>query len=97
MRNGILVEEGAPQDIISKHEADSLESAFLTLCSYQDTNEVPKVYFYINIINTFFKIILVLITYFIFILLTIIILLLVITIINIYYNIILICVARIIK
>lgn len=54
MRNGILVEEGAPQDIISKYEADSLESAFLTLCAYQDTNELPTVYFDTNIINTFF-------------------------------------------
>jgi len=46
MRNGVLVEEGAPQDLISKYEADSLESAFLTLCSYQDTNEVPTVRLY---------------------------------------------------
>jgi len=46
MRNGVLVEEGAPQDIISKYEADSLESAFLTICSYQDTNEDPTVRLY---------------------------------------------------
>ncbi|XP_060879231.1 ABC transporter G family member 23-like isoform X2 [Metopolophium dirhodum] len=41
MRNGVLVEEGAPKDIISKYGADSLESAFLTLCSKQDANEAP--------------------------------------------------------
>lgn len=46
MRNGVLVEEAAPQDIISKYGADSMESAFLTLCSYQDTNEVPTVRLY---------------------------------------------------
>lgn len=49
MRNGVLIEEGAPKDIISKHGADSLESAFLTLCSYQDTNETPIVYSDVNI------------------------------------------------
>jgi len=53
MRNGVLVEEGAPQDIISKYGADSLESAFLTLCSYQDTNKAPTVYFDVNIISFF--------------------------------------------
>eukprot|EP00102_Acyrthosiphon_pisum_P025305 XP_016662515.1 PREDICTED: ABC transporter G family member 23-like isoform X2 [Acyrthosiphon pisum] len=45
MRNGVLVEEGAPEHIISKYGADSLESAFLTLCSNQDVNEAPIVYF----------------------------------------------------
>ncbi|XP_016664258.1 ABC transporter G family member 20 [Acyrthosiphon pisum] len=45
MRNGVLVEEGAPEDIISKYGADSLESAFLTICSNQDLNEAPIVYF----------------------------------------------------
>jgi len=44
MRNGVLVEEGSPQEIIFKYEADSLESAFLTLCSYQDSNLAPKVF-----------------------------------------------------
>ncbi|KAE9545466.1 hypothetical protein AGLY_001009 [Aphis glycines] len=52
MRNGVLVEEGSPQEIIFKYEADSLESAFLTLCSHQDSNLAPKV-FDINI-NYFF-------------------------------------------
>jgi hypothetical protein len=32
MRNGILLAEGAPQDILSKCEVDSLEDAFLQLC-----------------------------------------------------------------
>lgn len=40
MRNGVLIEEGSPQYILSKYETESLESAFLTLCSYQDTNKV---------------------------------------------------------
>jgi len=53
MRNGVLVEEGAPEDIISKYRADSLESAFLTLCSNQDTNEASSVDFDVNI-NSFF-------------------------------------------
>jgi len=52
MRNGVLVDEGSPQEIMFKYEADSLESAFLKLCSYQDSNEAPKV-FDINI-NYFF-------------------------------------------
>lgn len=52
MRNGVLVEEGSPQEIIFKYEADSLESAFLTLCSHQDSNLAPEV-FDINI-NYFF-------------------------------------------
>lgn len=43
MRNGVLVEEGSPQEIIFKYEADSLESAFLTLCSHQDSNLAPKI------------------------------------------------------
>lgn len=53
MRNGVLVEEGAPEDIISKYGADSLETAFLTLCSNQDANKAPLVYFDVNI-NSFF-------------------------------------------
>lgn len=44
MRNGVLVEEGSPQEIIFKYEADSLESAFLTLCSHQDSNLATKVF-----------------------------------------------------
>ncbi|XP_060841435.1 ABC transporter G family member 23-like isoform X1 [Rhopalosiphum padi] len=43
MRNGVLVDEGSPQEIMFKYEADSLESAFLKLCSYQDSNEAPKI------------------------------------------------------
>lgn len=40
MRNGVLVEEGSPQDILIKYNKDSLESAFLTLCYNQDTEKV---------------------------------------------------------
>lgn len=32
MRNGILLAEDAPQNILSKFEVDSLEDAFLQLC-----------------------------------------------------------------
>lgn len=32
MRNGILLAEDAPQDILSRFEVDSLEDAFLQLC-----------------------------------------------------------------
>lgn len=40
MRNGILVEEGTPQNILKKHKTESLESAFLTLCFEQESNKV---------------------------------------------------------
>uniref|UniRef100_A0A2H8TY93 ABC transporter G family member 23 n=1 Tax=Melanaphis sacchari TaxID=742174 RepID=A0A2H8TY93_9HEMI len=43
MRNGVLVDEGSPQEIMFKYTAESLESAFLILCSDQDSNEVPKI------------------------------------------------------
>jgi hypothetical protein len=32
MRNGILLAEDTPQNILTKYEADSLEDAFLQLC-----------------------------------------------------------------
>lgn len=32
MRNGILLEEGSPEDILLKYNSESLESAFLTIC-----------------------------------------------------------------
>jgi len=40
MRNGILVEEGSPRDILTKYGADSLEASFLILCRAKKTNEV---------------------------------------------------------
>jgi len=40
MRHGILVEEGSPQDILTKYGTDSLEESFLILCCAQETNEV---------------------------------------------------------
>lgn len=46
MRNGVLVEEGSPQYILSKYDTESLESAFLTLCSDQETNKVKKMHIY---------------------------------------------------
>lgn len=35
MRNGLIVEEGPPQDILVKYGTDTLESAFLMLCCNQ--------------------------------------------------------------
>lgn len=35
MRNGILLEEGMPQEILTKHGTDTLETAFLILCCNQ--------------------------------------------------------------
>lgn len=40
MRNGVLVEEGSPRYILSKYGTESLESAFLTICSDQEINKV---------------------------------------------------------
>lgn len=40
MRNGKLIEEGAPADILSKHNVDTLESAFLSLCYNREENQV---------------------------------------------------------
>lgn len=45
MRNGILVEEGNPRDILIKYNTESLESAFLTLCYDQDSNKVLVILF----------------------------------------------------
>ncbi|KAF0762245.1 ABC transporter G family member 23-like [Aphis craccivora] len=35
MRNGLIIEEGPPQDILVKYGTDTLEAAFLTLCCNQ--------------------------------------------------------------
>lgn len=40
MRNGLLVEEGSPREILNKYSADTLEAAFLTLCCNQEIVEV---------------------------------------------------------
>jgi len=37
MRNGLIIEEAPPQDILVKYGTDTLESAFLKLCSNQTT------------------------------------------------------------
>lgn len=42
MRNGILVEEDSPNDIIVKYNVESLETAFLKLCYDQDLNKVCR-------------------------------------------------------
>lgn len=39
MRNGSVIEEGSPQDILVKYESDSLDSAFVRLC-YKQEQEV---------------------------------------------------------
>lgn len=40
MRNGELVEEGTPQQILTKYNKETLEECFLTACFNQDTNNV---------------------------------------------------------
>lgn len=40
MRNGVLIEEGEPCNILTKYETDSLESAFLSVCCKQEEHKV---------------------------------------------------------
>lgn len=40
MRNGKLIEEGSPQEILSKYNVNTLETAFLTLCHSREINQV---------------------------------------------------------
>lgn len=42
MRNGLLVEEGSPQEILTKYSTATLEAAFLTLCCNQNMIEVLR-------------------------------------------------------
>lgn len=49
MRNGILLEEGSPQYILTKYGEDSLETSFLKLCYAQQNNEVATYWFSILI------------------------------------------------
>lgn len=60
MRNGLLVEEGIPQVIIEKYNAESLEAAFLKLCIEQTQSDVwslLNIYIYSKIITYFIIII----------------------------------------
>lgn len=40
MRNGLIVEEESPQQMLTKYETQSLEECFLKACCNQQTNEV---------------------------------------------------------
>jgi len=42
MRNGVLISESSPQDLLVKQNANSLEEAFLSLCSSQQFDEVKS-------------------------------------------------------
>ncbi|XP_022175206.1 ABC transporter G family member 23-like [Myzus persicae] len=42
MRNGVLISESSPQDLLIKQNADSLEEAFLSLCSGQQFDETTQ-------------------------------------------------------
>lgn len=42
MRNGLLVEEGSPREILSKYSTATLEAAFLALCCDQKIIEVLR-------------------------------------------------------
>lgn len=45
MRNGMLVEENSPQQILTKYNTNSLEECFLTACCNQETNKVFYILF----------------------------------------------------
>lgn len=40
MRNGVLISESSPQDLLVKQNANTLEEAFLSLCSSQQFDKV---------------------------------------------------------
>lgn len=40
MRNGVLIEEASPQEILLKQNTDSLETAFLSLSYNQQIDQV---------------------------------------------------------
>lgn len=40
MRNGKIIEEGSPQNILVKYGVDTLEVAFLKLCCNKEENQV---------------------------------------------------------
>lgn len=40
MRNGKIVEEGSPRDILHKYNTNTLESVFLKICYNQINNQV---------------------------------------------------------
>ncbi|XP_029343800.1 ABC transporter G family member 23-like isoform X2 [Acyrthosiphon pisum] len=42
MRNGVLISESSPQDLLVKQNANSLEEAFLSLCSSQQFDETTQ-------------------------------------------------------
>lgn len=46
MREGILVEEGSPQDILRKYDTHLLEDCFLQACYNQNIHEVYIYDFY---------------------------------------------------
>lgn len=43
MRNGVIIEEGSPRDVIANNESVSLESAFLKLCYNRDKNNASRI------------------------------------------------------
>lgn len=53
MRNGVLIEESSPQDLLAKENTNSLEEAFLSLSRRQQygTVGVPIVKLYYNAIQ----------------------------------------------
>lgn len=48
MRNGILIEEASPQDLMAKQNTNSLEEAFLSLSRSQQFVKVGTVKRYYN-------------------------------------------------
>jgi hypothetical protein len=46
MRNGVLIEEASPEELLIKQNTNSLEEAFLSLSSIQQFNKVNIVYYH---------------------------------------------------
>lgn len=43
MRNGVLIEEASPQDLLAKENTNSLEEAFLSLSRNQNIKKVLNI------------------------------------------------------
>lgn len=54
MRNGVLIEEASPEELLVKQNTNSLEEAFLSLSSNQQFNEVRMQRTIVSIIFLFY-------------------------------------------
>lgn len=51
MRNGVLLAEDSPSNILSMYRTEKLEDAFLQMCLEQQTNLKERKYFFIFLLN----------------------------------------------